>query len=108
MKMNDSLKRNNNSKSQLTPGATFTDQAYTSTSFDQANPERFAGGDDGAIMRISAPEGQTGLAASSLSEFPEEHEFILPRNTQYSITSVSVDPDTGKTYIDAEIIGQAA
>lgn len=103
MKLNDDL------RGQLTEGATFTDSAYTSTSLDQANPDRFDGAPEtGAVMRIQAPAGQNGLAASELTEYPEEHEFILPRDTQYRITSVRRDPGTGQTYIDAEIVSGAA
>ncbi len=103
MKMNDSLREN------IKPGATFSDAAYTSTSFDQANSERFStGGDPGAVMRITAPAGQTGLATSSISEFSEENEFVLPRGTTYSVTGVSVDPDSGLTFIEAEIVPEAA
>lgn len=102
MEMNSTLREN------IKPGATFTDKAYTSTSLDQGNPDRFAGGENGAVMRVKAPAGQKGLALQSISDYPEEKEVLLPRGTSYKITSVTRDPSTGRTYIDAEIIGEAA
>lgn len=102
MELNDNLRNN------IKPGATFTDQAYTSTSLDQGNPSRFAGGENGAVMRIKAQKGQKGLAMQSISDYPEEKEVLLPRGTKYKITGVTRDPDTGRTFIDAEIIGDAA
>jgi hypothetical protein len=88
-------------ETQLTTGATFTDSAYTSASFDQTMGDSFA---RGALMRVKAPAGTNGLSVASISNFPPESEFLLPRNTQYRITGVSKD-SKGQFYIDAEIIG---
>jgi hypothetical protein len=95
-------------RERLKVGNTFSDPAYTSATFDQYDPDRFAGlgGKGGAVMRIKASKGQNGLASSALSEYPEESEFILPRNTKYKVTQVHDDPDTGRLYVDLEIVNE--
>jgi len=95
-------------REQLKPGAEFSDPAYTSASFDQYNNNRFgAAAKDDIDFRIKANEGQKGIAASELSNYPEEAEFILPRGTKYRITDVHIDPDNGRTYVDAEIVSDS-
>jgi outer membrane biosynthesis protein TonB len=96
MKMNDDL------AARMQPGTTFTDNAYTSTSFDQRISEDFSGSTGSAVMRIKAPAGQNGVAMSAISDYPTESEFLLPRGTRYQINSVH--RQDGKYYIDAEIV----
>jgi len=98
MEMNSHLRDN------IKPGSTFNDPGYTSTSFDQSNSDSFSGGDNSAVMRIKAQKGQKGLAVQSISTYPHEREVLLPRGTNYKITNVTRDPETGRTFIDAEIL----
>jgi hypothetical protein len=89
----------------IKPGKTITDKAYWSTSLSHPVADGFTNEANGAVMRIKAPKGQRGLAVESISNFPQEKEILLPRNTKYKITSVFQDPDTGKMFVDAEIVG---
>ncbi len=92
----------------IKPGATFSDPAYTSTSINPTIPDSFARGEGKTLMRIKANKGQSGLAVNNVSQFDGEHEILLPRNTGYRVTNVYKDKKTGMTYVDAEIIGEAA
>lgn len=89
----------------MTPGAVFSDAAYTSTSINPSIPESFARGEGKTLMRIKANKGQKGLAVNNISNFDGEHEILLPRGSQYKVTGVSIDKKTGMRYIDAEIVG---
>lgn len=86
----------------LVPGATFTDSAYTSATFDQSMGDSFS---SGVLMRIKAPAGTNGMSVASISNFPPESEFLLPRDTSYRITGVY--QDRGQMYVDAEIVTDA-
>lgn len=94
--------------SKIKPGATFSDSAYTSTSINPRIPASFARGEGKTMMRIKAKKGQSGLAVNNVSNYDGEHEVLLPRGTSYRVTNVYKDKKTGMTYVDAEIVGEAA
>lgn len=80
-------------------GDTFRKDGFTSCSFDQSIENTFAGG---TIFRIKASSGQMGLALESVSQYAEEHEFLLPRNTKFRV--VSIVRGSERLYVDLEII----
>lgn len=85
------------------PGTTFVDSAYISTSLSQAKAESFSGGADTAVIRIKAPKGTNALAVETISEYADEKEIILPRNSRIVVTKVT-ESDDGRTYIDAKVL----
>lgn len=91
--------------SKVKVGQTITDKAFVSTSLNPAVAEQFSGATKGVkgsvIMRITAPKGTKALPMSTLSEWPGEHEVLLPRGTTFKITTLK--KKGGVTYVDAEI-----
>ncbi len=84
------------------PGTVISDKAYVSTSTDAKLAEEFAGvGHVGPIMRIKAPKGTKGLFTSAASKFPEESEFLMPRDQKFKITGIT--KENGKTFVDMEV-----
>lgn len=63
--------------------------AYLSTSIDKSKARSFAGGkynpEAAHVLHIHMKKGQHGLYLGPRSNFPEEHEMLLPRNTTLKI-----------------------
>ena len=70
----------------MTPGATFKDNGYVSTTI---NPdlafESFEGEADWKI-HIEVPKGSKALYIAEKSEYPWEKELLLPRGSQMKVT----------------------
>lgn len=74
-------------------GDVLRDPAFLSTSVDPVQAGIFADTPPGGLrMRILAPAGSIALDVSPYSPFPDEHEYLLPRNTGLRI--VGFDPAT--------------
>lgn len=71
-------------------GISFTDSAFGSTSISRNvafafQNERKLGS---FILEITAPKGINGIWLGARSDSPQEHEFLLPRHTKYTITGI--------------------
>jgi hypothetical protein len=95
----------------IKPGETFTDKAFSSTSLTKATAERIARGTGwyadpkngpmrGIVLQIANPAGTKGIfplgfrteVDKKLALSPNsEQEFLLPRNTKFTVTSVEGD-----------------
>jgi hypothetical protein len=80
----------------LTPGTTFSDPAYLSTSAEEAVADRLfgSGGDDSALMEIAVPAGARALYLENISQIPGESELLLDRGQSIRIISVSEETVT--------------
>lgn len=91
--------------SKVKVGQTITDKSFVSTSLNPDVAHSYSGAKKGVkgsvIMKVNAPKGTKGLPMSTLSEWPGEHEVLLPRGTTFKITSMR--KEKGVTYVDAEI-----
>lgn len=86
--------------SSLTPGSTFTDKGYVSTSLDHSVASNFSG--KGAVFSIHVPKGSNGIFASHYTD-NDEKELLLPRGSKFRIDSVT--KHGGRTYINATHLG---
>jgi hypothetical protein len=68
------------------PGEKFVDPGFGSTSVNDKTASYFAKG-DGVLLHILAPKGHRGLPLDGHSNFEEEHEVLLPRNTTYHVVN---------------------
>jgi hypothetical protein len=93
------------------PGATFSDPAYLSTTFDPAVARGFGAGVSPAPgvrsvdVRIRVPAGTPGIympSARPLSGVKNEYELLLGRNLNYRV--VSRTDEGGRTSIEIEIL----
>jgi hypothetical protein len=96
-------------------GKVYTEKAFMSTTLvPRAEPGSMATSDPKKgffVLRIRAPKGATALylAAHNYSQYPEEHEVLLPRNSKLLIKNVSSERRTyiGKKkfyVVDAELL----
>lgn len=73
----------------LSPGQSFEDKAFMSTSVNLEEINKQGSGANNARMDIFVPEGSQGVFVDAvlgdLSEIPEEREFLLPRNTKLEL-----------------------
>lgn len=91
-------------------GGPFMDKGYVSTSlsdtaaksFGVMNMSQQTAGRSSVTMRITVPQGQNGVYSNkmpgNLDINVNEHEFILPRDTQFTINSIGGSVDTGYTW----------
>ncbi len=81
---------------ELKSGFGFADKGYTSTSFSKDVVEEMNGyrEKDGWLLKIYARKGTKGVAVNNYpkaSQWIEEEEFILPRDTSYAILEVDLE-----------------
>ena len=67
-------------------GATMIDKGYVSATSKYETAQSFSNG--GYHMVIRVKKGQTIAPAKSLSQYAQENEFILPRNTAFQIQHI--------------------
>ena len=72
-------------------GMVVKDNGFVSTSKDRAIIAEFEGA-GGTHITVDAKAGQKALEAQGFSNAPEEHEVILPRGSQFTVTSVTRTP----------------
>jgi hypothetical protein len=83
----------------LEVGSTETQLAYSSTTIGD-----YIDGFGPNQIELTVPAGKGhGFYIDGNSEYPEEEEFLLPRNIKYKITGIEVDK-TGNYHIKAEVI----
>ncbi len=71
----------------LRKGDVIEDAAYLSTSTKQEIAKRFQAFEPpGLILRITIPKGAPALSLKPLSDYPDEDEWLLPRNTRLRVT----------------------
>jgi phage-related protein (TIGR01555 family) len=70
----------------LTPGHKFTDKAYVSTTTSAHTAENFAWGGYG--VKINVPKGSNIMGVQSISHFNGEHEFLLPRGSEFKVIDI--------------------
>jgi len=101
--------------SRLTPGATFRDGAYQSTSSDRKAAENFVRGTGNimeqrrtsALMEITVPEGARAMSVRDVSQFSKsEQEVLLDRGGEYRVTGVRQGTRTRPTVIQVELVQQ--
>ena len=72
-------------------GMVVKDNGFVSTSRDRQIVAEFEGA-GGTHITVDAKAGQKALEAQRFSNAPEEHEVILPRGSQFTVTSVTRTP----------------
>ena len=82
----------------LVPGMHGVYKSYTSTAFQKQTCVRHRAshyGDDGWITKILAPKGTKGICANDKRfegySYWDEHEYLLGRNTGYTVLSMDYD-----------------
>ena len=95
MTLNGTLK---NQLSNLKVGDSFTDNAFSSTSFDEEFIKRSYGGNhkDTVLFQINAKKGQKGLPMNNIStggeeedkELESELEILLPAKSKFKLVGV--------------------
>lgn len=79
--------------SKLTPGITFYDKGYNSTSLIPSNALSFANrggeGRERVVFLINVPKGSNGLAVGKLSQNPSEKEVLFSRGSRFKVESIS-------------------
>lgn len=73
-------------------GKGYTALAYTSTSLLKLS----GFSQKGVLVEITIPEGTHVPYISSISHFPDEKEFLLPRKTKFKITDTSIIQEGGR------------
>lgn len=83
-------------------GGTMELNAMSSFSSSESVVKRFArkGADTQAVI-IRVKSNMSGVDLSSLSQYPDEKEVLVPKGTKYRVTKTSVGAD-GRTYVDVE------
>lgn len=69
-------------------GAEFTDQAYASTTTDEAHAKNF-----GTIMRITVPAGTGAIRMADRDPGEPESEILLDRDLKYRVTAERLERD---------------
>lgn len=69
-------------------GQTFSDPAFTSTTIDEDFLVKRSGKVGPCELEIYCPEGTKGLYFGDQTRFTDEHEYLLQRGTQFTITEV--------------------
>jgi SPP1 gp7 family putative phage head morphogenesis protein len=82
--------------SSIQPGETLTDKAFMSTTADGKFATGWANKNaDGYVVKISASVGTQGVIPSFVTaDFKEEHEFLLPTNSQLQVISIDLATKT--------------
>lgn len=91
-------------RGKVTVGGTISDKGYASTSDSIDVAKRFA--DGGPILVITAKKGSRVVRLPGQVAGKEEHETLLPRNAQLTVTKI--DSSTGRTIIHATYDGGRA
>ena len=90
----------------LKPGDHSKFRAYTSTSFQQSIANSFVENHSGGMnFIIHARKGTKGITGNDRVNFHNgfaEHEYVLPRNTGYTVLSVDYDTMTAEILLDSE------
>lgn len=71
-------------------GISFTDPCFGSTSISSMIAKTFVGIKESTkvVLEIAAPKGTKGSWIGGKSEHDNEHEFLMPRNTRYTVVGV--------------------
>ncbi len=71
-------------------GISFTDPCFGSSSISSDVAKRFNAPflNNAVILEIAAHKGTSGIWMGDRSEHKNEHEFIMPRNTKYTVVGV--------------------
>lgn len=85
----------------LEVGETGVLQGYQSTSFFKEGAEPYARSQDRWLVEVYAKEGQKGVCMNAkngngFTNYPDEHEYLLPRNQKYVIIEKNVETHTAK------------
>ena len=81
----------------------FVDKGFVSTCRDEFEDDGF--GD--IRLDIKTNKNTKGLALESISDFPEEQEILLQRNTKFKITDIKTsNKKNAKIIIECEVINE--
>ena len=85
-------------------GASFTDNGFGSSSFSEEIGE-YSAGQHGQLFHITLPKGSHGIAVDVAGDSAwSEHEFLLPRGTQYTIDGVGDDNGRKVIHVTAKTL----
>jgi hypothetical protein len=94
----------------LKPGNILSGSGYLSTSLSKRVAVNFTGPGGDALIRINARKGSHALVTAPLSEFPNESELLLPRNSRIRIYGEEIqrpdanDNEYGNNIYHAELL----
>ena len=85
----------------LEVGETGVLKGYQATSFFKEGAEPFFRAQDRWLVEVHAKEGHKGVCMNAkngngFTEYPHEHEYLLPRNQKYVIIEKNVETHTAK------------
>lgn len=85
----------------LEVGETGVLKGFQAISFFEEGAEPFAEADDRWLVEVYAKKGQKGIAMNApqgngFTTYPEEHEYLLPRNQKYVIIEKNEADHTAK------------
>lgn len=83
-------------------GMTWTDKGYTSTSPNYNGIRNFLKESD-VVLHVYAEEGTKGVYVADYSEYANECEFLLNRNTTFRMVDFQTD-ENGKLHLMVEIL----
>ena len=83
-------------------GKDFVDPAFGSTTVDKNPPGTVTGSDPDMVLHISVPKGAHGLYIQDASSVPDEHEFLVPHSTKYTVKSAT-KKDNGKYFVELQM-----
>ena len=83
-------------------GTTFEDKGYVSTTIQQNR-----GFDKTTKISINVPKGSKGAYVEDLSEFPNEKEFLLSRDSKFQVVDAKFDKYAGVLELEVDLIEQA-
>jgi hypothetical protein len=78
----------------ITIGDSLVDAGFLSTSKSESIARRFLGFEGGGLLfKIRIPEGRKALPVGPYSKYPNEEEFLLPRETELRIVGYDAEND---------------
>ena len=82
-------------------GETGVLKGFQATSFFEEGAKPFAEPENRWLVEVHAKEGQKGVCMNAkngngFTKFPEEHEYLLPRNQKYVIIEKDIETHTAK------------
>jgi ADP-ribosyltransferase exoenzyme len=83
------------------PGDIFQDNGYPSTSISEYNADSWK---SGGTLEIRVPKGHKGIYIDTISNAPQEQEFLLPRGTKFRVVSNNRNQITNKFRMVLEIV----
>jgi SPP1 gp7 family putative phage head morphogenesis protein len=95
----------------LTPGFTWREPAFTSTTRALKTAGEFYAAADRPVIMVIYAGGKRGIPIERISQFAYEQEVILPAGTTFRVRSVERAVkrsmmDRGRTFVHVDIVGQ--